>query len=71
MAKFRPTSSNTLIADMRKFTNQVAKDMRENGIDKKELDQLAVEFNEWMDNLFGEDYFGTEGQLDPRGDHRD
>lgn len=71
MAKFRPTTGNTLIADMRKFTNQVAKDMRENGIDKKELDQLAVEFNEWMDNLFGEDYFGTEGQLDPRGDHRD
>ena len=24
-----------------------------------------------LDNLLGEDVFGTEGQLDPRGDHRD
>lgn len=71
MAKFRPTTGSTVIADMRKFTNQVAKDARENGIDKKELDQLAIEFNEWMDSLLGQDYFGTEGQLDPRGDHRD
>jgi len=24
-----------------------------------------------LDSLLAEDFFGTEGQLDPRGDHRD
>jgi len=24
-----------------------------------------------LDELLGEDFFGTEGQLDPRGDRRD
>lgn len=27
--------------------------------------------NEVLDSLFEQDYFGTEGQLDPRGDHRE
>jgi len=28
-------------------------------------------FNEMLDNLRDEDFFGTEGQCDPRGDNRD
>lgn len=27
-------------------------------------------FEEMLEDLFQEDFFGTEGQLDPRGDHR-
>jgi len=27
-------------------------------------------FNELLDNMLSEDAFGTEGQCDPRGDHR-
>lgn len=29
------------------------------------------EFNELLDTLYKEDFFGTEGSTDPRGDHRD
>lgn len=28
-------------------------------------------FDAMLDELFDEDYFGTEGQCDPRGDRRD
>ena len=28
-------------------------------------------FDDVLDGLLGEDFFGTEGQSDPRGDHRD
>lgn len=33
--------------------------------------QISKLFNEMLDDLLGEDFFGTEGQCDPRGDHRD
>jgi hypothetical protein len=32
---------------------------------------IAEEFNRMLDTLLSEDFFGTEGQCDPRGDHRD
>jgi hypothetical protein len=66
MPQFRRTTGNTLLTDMRKFVASVAKDTN-----VKRRNQLAIEFNEWMDSLLGQDYFGTEGQNDPRGDHRD
>lgn len=31
---------------------------------------VAESFNEMIDNLHESDFFGTEGQLDPRGDQR-
>lgn len=35
-------------------------------------DEFAFEcFDDMLDNLHDEDYFGTEGQSDPRGDRRD
>ena len=37
---------------------------------KKDPDMLYA-FDVWLDDLLGEDAFGTEGQNDPRGDHRD
>ena len=32
--------------------------------------QISKLFNEMLDDLLGKDFFGTEGQCDPRGDHR-
>ena len=32
---------------------------------------LSEQFNRMLDELFSNDFFGTEGQCDPRGDHRD
>lgn len=31
---------------------------------------IAEEFNTMLDTMLCNDFFGTEGQLDPRGDHR-
>lgn len=31
---------------------------------------IAAAFNEMLDALRSDDFFGTEGQLDPRGDTR-
>ena len=33
--------------------------------------ELLSNMNEWLDELHDQDTFGTEGQLDPRGDQRD
>lgn len=68
MAKFRRTNQRTLVADLHRFAGLLEKEIRGNSDVAKEL---ADEFNEWMDKLYGEDFFGTEGQNDPRGDHRD
>lgn len=65
MARFRKTTQQTLITDLRRFAGLLEQDKQ---IDTKEL---VDEFNAWMDRLHGEDFFGTEGQADPRGDHRD
>jgi hypothetical protein len=32
---------------------------------------VAVAFNDMLDELADRDFFGTEGQLDPRGDNRE
>ena len=32
---------------------------------------ISQSFNEMLDMLCGDDFFGTECQCDPRGDHRD
>jgi len=43
-------------------------------ISESENDERQVWFeslNEMLDELHSNDFFGTEGQNDPRGDHRD
>lgn len=32
---------------------------------------FAAALNDELDDLLGQDFFGTEGQCDPRGDHRE
>ena len=39
-------------------------------MDKESRIVIAEEFDAVLEGLFEEDFFGTEGQLDPRGDHR-
>jgi hypothetical protein len=41
------------------------------GKDKNKERIVAEEFKVMLDILLGDDFFGTEGQCDPRGDHRD
>lgn len=36
-----------------------------------ELRELHEHFDGGLDTLLNQDFFGTEGQTDPRGDHRD
>ena len=38
--------------------------------DKGAINALCGDINAFLNNLLNEDAFGTEGQLDPRGDHR-
>lgn len=33
--------------------------------------EISALFNNFLDNILSQDGFGTEGQHDPRGDHRD
>lgn len=38
--------------------------------DDASVEDLSAEIDCCLDNLLAEDFFGTEGQLDPRGDPR-
>lgn len=40
----------------------------ETGIEARK--KVSKFFNKYLDDLLAKDYFGTEGQCDPRGDHR-
>lgn len=67
MAKFRRTSSRTVSDDLRALADhldELGKDGKESKTD------AANRLNEWLDEWLNEDAFGTEGQCDPRGDHR-
>lgn len=39
--------------------------------DKTRTKALLYQMNEMLDGLLDADFFGTEGQTDPRGDQRD
>ena len=38
---------------------------------EEEVSYVASEFNRFLDRMVSEDFFGTEGQNDPRCDNRD
>lgn len=38
--------------------------------DERATKEFCNDFNEFLDALLCHDFFGTEGQCDPRGDHR-
>lgn len=66
MSRFRKTTAKTVAKDLRAFADWVDENAKD--LDKREL---ADWLNDKFDELLGEDAFGTEGQCDPRGDHRD
>lgn len=65
--KFRQTAAATLIKDIRAFADEI----ESNEWTEEARAETAAEFNKWMDRLVNQDAFGTEGQCDPRGDHRE
>jgi len=56
------------IAGMNKTWNALMAHAKEN---PEDIIQISQAFNDMLDDLVSEDFFGTEGQLDPRGDQRD
>lgn len=66
MAKFRKTTAKTVVADLRALADWLEKD--DHWVTKR---QIAPIVNNICDSLLDEDAFGTEGQCDPRGDHRE
>lgn len=63
--KFRKTTQSTLSIDLKRFATYL--------IDP-EYDEIRIELATWLndklDELRRDDFFGTEGQCDPRGDSR-
>lgn len=66
MSEFKPATSKTVSGVLRKLADFC--DQSKYDDDRKEV---ASELNIMLDELLNQDFFGTEGQLDPRGDHRD
>jgi hypothetical protein len=64
--QFRKTTPKTFVVDLAAFVTLV-KAWPAEALDE----DLAAWFNRKMDELLVQDAFGTEGQCDPRGDHRD
>ncbi|MGL4442524.1 MAG: hypothetical protein ACRCU1_02795 [Alsobacter sp.] len=65
MSKFRKTNSINVMGDLRAFADYLEK----HG-DEGERADAAEQLNRQLDQLLECDAFGTEGQIDPRGDHR-
>lgn len=65
MARFKKCTEKSLDAVAARFLALLVKG------GSGERAAWALWLDTQLDNLLGEDAFGTEGQLDPRGDHRD
>lgn len=62
--KFRKTTGKTVADDLRAFAAFLEHE-------PEEIRRIAAsELNEQLDQWKSLDAFGTEGQCDPRGDHR-
>ncbi len=66
MKKFTPATKDTVTDVLRAWTILV-----QNEHDADARQAWADSVNDCLDALLAEDAFGTEGQLDPRGDHRE
>lgn len=63
------TLKSRIIEVLRRITSTVEElDDRE---DRDELECWASDIDCMLDEMLGNDFFGTEGQSDPRGDRRD
>lgn len=64
MSKFKRATARTVVAILDTFSAQVQMMSEE---DRKYVAQAV---NDMLNELMTDDFFGTEGQLDPRGDPR-
>lgn len=65
--KFRPSTGSTVSDDLSRFSTFLADPDTPIPL----LDQVAHWLNLKLDQLHRVDAFGSEGQKDPRGDHRE
>lgn len=61
--KFRKPKN---IKSLRKVFNNLC-DIMEKYYDKDSQGHICADINDWLDELRNNDFFGTEGQNDPRG----
>lgn len=64
--KFRRATATTVARDLRLFGDEIAYAQW----DQPSRSDIAQWLNKKLDELVSMDAFGTEGQRDPRGDHR-
>lgn len=65
--RYRASTEKTVALDLRAFAAYL--DHKDVPVAMKK--DAAKWLNTKLDELLGDDAFGTEGQCDPRGDHRD
>lgn len=65
MSQYKPATAKTVAQVLRAYADWIEKE------DAQSRKYTAEEVNRMLDRQLSEDFFGTEGQLDPRGDHRD
>lgn len=63
--KTKKTNAKNVVKHLRNFTDFIEKQ------DKEGKDYVAMALNDLWNDMLMSDFFGTEGQCDPRGDHRD
>lgn len=65
MAQYQPANASTVASVLRRYADWLDKQ-------DPEFREFAAEgLNGHLDELMRGDAFGTEGQCDPRGDHRE
>lgn len=64
MAKYRDANRTTVCVILRRFADWLEKQ------DANTREDVSDDVNAMLDALKESDAFGTEGQSDPRGDHR-
>ena len=64
MAEFRKSTKVNISQHLRNLATYCEED-------EYVAKEIAKWFNSQMDDFLEQDFFGTEGQCDPRGDHRD
>lgn len=69
--RFRPTTAATVHDDLRSFAAYLCVPPLHAPDGNLLRQEIAVWLNKKLDQLLASDAFGTEGQCDPRGDHRE
>lgn len=64
MSEFKRATSKTVVDVLRRYADWLE------GEPTGAREEAAEELNVMLGRLLGNDFFGTEGQCDPRGDHR-